>query len=143
MLNSNNHSIKRSSAWIHSKRSSNISYGIIPYSIMFDIMTPTITTFTAHQVSGEQLIKYINNGLQDFIEDVLECNQVYFSSYLTEKIIADDKGNKVPFDNFDRNESADYVLTQSQSFPAEEFLEAGIDGKCTQQRITNFCYNFY
>ena len=33
-----------------------------------------------HQLSGKQLIKYMNDrdGLRDFIQDTLECNEIFF-----------------------------------------------------------------
>lgn len=97
-----------------------------------------------HQLNGKQLIPFMDDPerLRDFIQDKMECNEIFFLQYVTDKIIGDYKDNKIPFENYHPKEFADYVETQSYSFPAEAFRKAEIDGDIYTTKDSKFLLTF-
>eukprot|EP01084_Bolivina_argentea_P272333 463660_1 len=87
------------------------------------------------RINGSQLLKYLNKNsnsnqtdqLKDFIQDVLECNEIYLLDYLTSTIINDHKNNKIPFEKYKPKQFADYIQTQSHLFIANTLTNKPVD----------------
>ena len=73
-----------------------------------------------------------SSELRDFLQFFLECRDsrdVVFLQFLMQRIVTDQKNHSVPFENQSAFEFAQYILEQSQVFPAEIFKENGFDGQ--------------
>ena len=68
-----------------------------------------------------------SSELRDFLQDTLECQEVFFLKFAMERIVADHEST-VPFENQSPREFARYLLEQSHLFPAEMFRKHGFDG---------------
>ena len=87
------------------------------------------------KLSGKQMIEHIGDekedglGLSLFIQNEMECNDIYFLQYLTDRIMDDQSNHRVPFENQTPAEFAKYVESQRHCLVADEFRKHGIDGK--------------